>query len=154
MITRIVSRCSECGYDNRFPMDSDDSDGDARTEIESGICDGEYVSRMCQDIPGSDDVMDEVRSMMGDGWVLRDISRICVICRECTRFEPRIWYSMELRMDGRRRFRNNDILCQCGGVMERFDPVSEPSRKAFYTCVKCGTDIQLERRFKLKDYEY
>lgn len=91
--------------------------------------------------------------MIGDGWILRDISVITVICPECSSFGPRIWYSMELKTTDRRRFRNNTISCKCGGIMERFDPVSEPDRTAVFSCIKCGTENPLDRRFKLKDYQ-
>lgn len=153
MITRIVSRCDNCGYENRFPMDSDDSDSAARSDIEHGNMEGGALLRMCEDVSDSKKTVEEIVDLISNGWILRDVAQICVICPVCSHFGARIWYSTEYRNDGKRSFRNNDIKCDCGAIMERFDPIAENKRKAVYRCVKCGADNQLDRRFKLKDFD-
>lgn len=153
MITKIVSRCGNCGYENRFPMDSDDSDAVSRSEIESGKYDGEGLSKLCEDVFGAEETINEIRGLLSEGWILRDISQVCMICPSCAHFGTRIWYSAELRSENKRTFKNNDIVCECGTVMERFDPIAENKRTAAYRCVKCGADNLLDRKFKLKDFD-
>lgn len=153
MITRIVSRCGNCGYENRFPIDSDDSDAEARSDMERGDFKGEALTKMCEDVHGAEDCVNEIRELMSEGWILRDVAQVCMMCPECYRFGARIWYSAELRTDGKRTFRNNEPRCDCGAVMKRFDPIEDDNRKARFTCVKCGADNLPDREFKLKDFE-